>query len=347
MITKQLFGTTRSGDSVTRYTLTNANGMTVQVLDYGCIIQSVIVPDRNGKPVDVVLGYDTLEGYEQGTVFHGAFVGRYANRIGASRFTLNGTEYMLEPNEGKNHLHGVYAVSMFEAETTENSVIFRRTSPDGEEGYPGTVELTVTYTLTEHNELILDYQAASDADTVINLTNHSYFNLNGHDAGSVAAHMLSIQASRFTVVKPDSIPTGELRLVEQTPFDFRTPKPIGRDLDLTDPQLRLTDGYDHNFVLDTTGLMTPVAVVWSDASGIQMECATTQPGIQFYHANYVQEDAAMSKAKHGAVYQKRGAFCLETQHFPDSPNQAAFPSTVLRQGECCHEVTVYRFGIRT
>ena len=159
--------------------------------------------------------------------------------------------------------------------------------------------------------------------------------------------MLSIQASRFTVVKPDSIPTGELRLVEQTPFDFRTPKPIGRDLDLTDPQLRLTDGYDHNFVLDTTGLGTPEAVVWSDASGLQMECATTQPGIQFYHANFVQEDAAMSKAKRGAVYQKRGAFCLETQHFPDSPNQAAFPSTVLRKGECCHEVTVYRFGIRT
>lgn len=190
MITKDFFGTTCGGDPVTRYTLTNRNGMTVCALDYGCVIQSIVIPDRDGSAVDVVLGYDTLEGYEQGSVFHGAFVGRYANRIAASQFPLNGKTYLLHPNEGKNHLHGVYPTSMFQAETTENSIVFRRISPDGEEGYPGNVELAITYTLTENNELVLDYQAVSDADTVINLTNHSYFNLDGHGAGSVAEHML-------------------------------------------------------------------------------------------------------------------------------------------------------------
>lgn len=346
MITKDFFGTTCGGDPVTRYTLTNRNGMTVCALDYGCVIQSIVIPDRDGSAVDVVLGYDTLEGYEQGSVFHGAFVGRYANRIAASQFPLNGKTYLLHPNEGKNHLHGVYPTSMFQAETTENSIVFRRISPDGEEGYPGNVELAITYTLTENNELVLDYQAVSDADTVINLTNHSYFNLDGHGAGSVAEQMLCIGSSRFTVVKPDSIPTGELRPVAHTPFDFRTAKPIGRDLDLTDAQLRLTDGYDHNFVLDTPGLQTPDAVAWSDRTGIRMECATTQPGIQFYNANFVQEDTALCKAKNGAVYTKRGAFCLETQHFPDSPNHPDFPSAILRRNEQYHETTIYRFGIQ-
>ncbi|MGM9648404.1 MAG: aldose epimerase family protein [Butyricicoccaceae bacterium] len=346
MITKSYFGTTHNGDIVTRYTLTNQNGITVHMLDYGCIIQSVIVSDRNGVPLDVVLGYDTLAGYEQGTAFHGALIGRYANRIGESRFTLNGKTYELEPNEGKNHLHGVYATSMFQVETHENNIVFHRTSLDGEEGYPGQIELTVTYTLTDENELILDYQAVSDADTVINLTNHSYFNLDGHNSGSVADHMLSIRASQFTLVQPDAIPTGELRTVEHTPFDFRTAKPIGQDMERDDSQLRLLGGYDHNFVLDSADLSKPAAVAWSSQSGIQMECLTTQPGIQFYHANHLHEDAAMDKVKQGAVYKRWGAFCLETQHFPDSPNQSHFPSAILRKGEHWHETTVYRFSIR-
>jgi aldose 1-epimerase len=345
-ITCAPFGVTSSGEAVSVYTMSNNNGMVVKVLDRGGIIQSLIVPDKDGKPVDVVLGYDTVSAYEKGSCFYGAFIGRYANRIGNSSFVLNGKTVSLVPNEGKNHLHGVHATSFFYGVCEGNSLILRRTSPDGEEGYPGKLELTVTYTLTEDNALILDYQAAADGDTVVNLTNHSYFNLSGHDSGSCLEQELEIAASRVTAVDAESIPTGEHFNVAGTPFDFRSPKPIGRDLDLTFPQLALTGGYDHNFVLDNNDPSVPFSTAYSPVTGIVMESFTTQPGVQFYNANFVEDDPAMGEGKGGAAYVKRGAFCLETQHFPDSPNQPAFPSTVVRAGETYHEVTKYQFSLK-
>ncbi|MCD8052406.1 MAG: galactose mutarotase [Clostridiales bacterium] len=345
-ITASPFGVTASGAAVTLYTMTNDNGMAVKVLDRGCIVQSILVPDKNGNTVDVALGYDTVAAYEAGTCFYGAFVGRYANRIGGSRFVLNGETVQLTPNEGPNHLHGVYCGSFFYAQPQGNSLVLRRTSPAGEEGYPGKLELTVTYTLTDDNALIMDYQATADGDTVVNLTNHTYFNLSGHDSGSAQEQVLQIRASKVTAVGEGSIPTGENFDVTGTPFDFRTPKPIGRDLDLSDPQLALTEGYDHNFVLDTTDMSQPFAVAYSPATGIAMDCYTTQPGVQFYNANFVQDDPSMGQGKGGAAYVQRSAFCLETQHFPDSPNQPAFPSTVVKAGETYHQTTKYQFSVR-
>ncbi len=347
-ITSAPFGVTAAGKPVTCYTMTNANRMTVKVLDYGCVIQSIIVPDREGKPLDVVQGYDTISAYEKGTVFFGAFVGRYANRIAKSSFVLNGETVQLTPNEGENHLHGVYTVSLFDASTEGNTLTLRRTSPAGEEGYPGKLELTVTYTLTDDNALILDYQAQADADTVANLTNHSYFNLNGHDSGSAQEHLLQLAASKVTAVGARSIPTGEHFDVTGTPFDFRTMKPIGRDIDMTNPQLALTGGYDHNFVLDAdaVGMDKTFAIAYSEQTGIQMECATTQPGVQFYNANFVTDDASKGQGKGGAEYGFRSSFCLETQHFPDSPNQPAFPSTVIKAGTTARETTCYKFSVK-
>ncbi|MCD7820938.1 MAG: galactose mutarotase [Clostridiales bacterium] len=345
-ITASPFGVTASGAAVTCYTMTNDNGMTVKVLDRGCTVQSIIVPDRDGKHVDVALGYDTVAAYEAGTCFYGAFVGRFANRIGGSRFVLNGEAVQLTPNEGPNHLHGVYCGSFFHAQPQGNSLVLRRTSPAGEEGYPGQLEVTVTYTLTDDNALIMDYQAAAAGDTVVNLTNHSYFNLSGHDSGSAQEQLLQIRASKVTAVGEGSIPTGEHFDVTGTPFDFRTPKPIGRDLDLSDPQLALTGGFDHNYVLDTVGMDQPFAAAYSPTTGIAMDCYTTQPGVQFYNANYVQDDPCRGQGKGGAAYVQRGAFCLETQHFPDSPNQPAFPSTVVKAGETYHQVTKYQFSVR-
>lgn len=345
-ITSAPFGVTSSGEAVTLYTMTNSNGMTVKVLDRGCIIQSIIVPDKDGKPVDVALGYDTVAAYEAGSCFYGAFVGRYANRIGKSRFPLSGQTVQLTPNEKSNHLHGIYCTSFFYALPSGNSLVFRRTSPAGEEGYPGKLELTVTYTLTDDNALILDYQAQTDADTVVNLTNHSYFNLSGHDSGSSLDQILQISASKATAIDSESIPTGENFDVTGTPFDFRTPKAIGRDLDLTFPQLAVAGGYDHNFLLDTDGMEQPFAVAYSPATGIAMDCYTTQPGVQFYNANFVQDDPSTGKGKGGATYIQRSAFCLETQHYPDSPNQPAFPSTVVKAGETYHQVTKYQFSVR-
>lgn len=345
-ITSAPFGVTKNGEAVTCYTITNASGAFVRILDFGCIIQALCVPDRNGKLTDVVLGYDAIDRYEEGTCFYGAFVGRYANRISGSRFPLGGQTITLTPNEGPNHLHGVYCTSLFAAEAAGNSLTLRRTSPDGEEGFPGRVEVAVTYTFTDDNALALDYQAVTDADTVLNLTNHSYFNLSGHDSGSAQDQLLRIAASRFTPVGEGSIPTGELLPVEGTPFDFRTVKPIGRDIDMSNPQLAQTGGYDHNLVLDVTGLETPFASAESPATGITMDCYTTQPGVQFYNANFVQSDPCRGQGKGGAEYPFRGAFCLETQHFPDSPNRPEFPSALLRAGETCHEVTIYRFGVK-
>ena len=341
-VTRRPFGTLSTGEAVTCYTLANG-AVSVSILDYGCIIQSILVSDRNGKPVDVVLGYDTAADYEAGTCFFGAFVGRYANRIAHSRFVLNGKTVQLTPNEGENHLHGVLASSLYEAQTGENSVTFRRRSPAGEEGYPGALDIVVACSLGADGALRLDYQVRSDADTVLNLTNHSYFNLSGHDSGSAEDQTLCLAASAITPIGPGSIPTGELMDVTGTPFDFRSSKPLGRDINADHPQLRQGGGYDHNFVLDARGLDCPFAMARSAATGIALECFTTQPGVQLYTGNFVHQDRRKGHGKGGADYGARSAFCLETQHYPDSPNQPSFPSTVLRAGEQYHQVTIYRF----
>lgn len=344
-ITSAPFGKTKNGEKVNIYTISNDNGMTVRVLDWGCTIQSVIVPDKNGAPVDVVMGYDDMESYELGTCFYGSFVGRYANRISRGTFELNGETITLSQNEGKNHLHGVYTESIFAVEGRGNTLTMTRVSPDGEEGYPGRLDVKVQYTVTDDNALVLDYSATTDKDTVVNFTNHSYFNLNGHDSGSAAEHMLQINGDSITEVDAESIPTGRILPVDNTPFDFRTAKPIGRDLDLSDEQLSMTNGYDHNYILSTDGMEQPYAVVKGDRSGIVMTCATTEPAVQFYNANFVQNDPASGRGKGGAAYIQRGALCLETQHYPDSPNHEEFPTTVLRAGETYRHTSSYRFSI--
>lgn len=340
------FGVTRSGEAVTVYTMTNASGMTVKVLDRGCIIQSILVPDKNGALVDVVLGYDTVDAYEDGTCFYGTFVGRYANRIAGSKFQLNGKTVRLTPNEGPNHLHGVHCTSFFYAVAEGNSLVMKRISPDGEEGYPGKLDITVTYTLTDDNALVMDYKATTDADTVVNFTNHSYFNLNGHTSGDADGQLLQIAASKVTAIGAGSLPTGNHFDVEGTPFDFRTAKPIGCDRDMTFEQLKVGGGYDHNFVLDTKGMDEPFAVAEGNETGIVMTCYTTQPGVQFYNANFVQDDPSAGKGKGGENYVQHSAFCLETQHFPDSPNQPSFPTTTVKAGETYHEVTCYKFSVK-
>lgn len=344
-ITSAPFGVTRSGRPVTAYTLSNSHGCKAVVLDFGGTVQSLIVPDRGGKPTDVVLGYDSVGDYERGSCYYGAFVGRYANRIAASRFPLEGGTVQLTPNEGRNHLHGNYCFEVYDAAAEGDSLVLRRTSPDGEDGYPGTMTLTVTYTLTEQNGLVLEYQAATDKTTVINLTNHAYFNLSGHASGTALDTVLQLNASRITEMDGESIPTGVIRnLSPDDPFNFTVPKAISRDIDGDDPQLRFGSGYDHNFIFDLPSLETPVATAVSPRSGILMDVYTTQPGVQFYSANFVQDDP-VGHGKGGVAYPKRGGFCLETQHYPDSPNRPAFPSTVLRPGETYHQVTEYRFSV--
>ena len=344
-ITNEPFGCTNDGWAVARWTMTNDAGMTVRVLTYGCTVQSIVVPDRDGNPVDVVLGYDDLAGYEAGSCWFGAFVGRYANRIKNAAFTLNGKEYSLPKNDGPNHLHGTFERRVFDAAAEDGALVLRYVSPDGEEGYPGALRVTVTYTLTEDSALRLDYRAETDADTVVNLTNHSYFNLSGAGRGDVLGHLLRLDASRFTEGDEQTLPTGRILPVEGTALDFRREKPIGRDLDDEDPILRLCGGYDHNLILDKGPGFGPGGAAYSPDTGIEMTFATTQPAVQLYSGNYVAGDAAPC-GKGGARYPKRGGFCLESQHYPCSPNFPDFPSTLLRPGEEYHEITEYRFGVR-
>ncbi len=344
-ITSAPFGVTTAGIPVTAYTLTNRHGCRAVVLDYGGTVQSLIVPDRDGTPTDVVLGYDSVADYERGSCYYGTFVGRYANRIAGSRFPLEGSEVQLTPNEGRNHLHGNFCFEVYDAAVEGDSLVLRRTSPDGEDGYPGAVTLKLTYTLTEEDGLVLDYQASTDRTTVINLTNHSYFNLSGHASGTALDTVLQLNASRITEADSESIPTGVIRsLSPEDPFNFTVPKAIGRDIGADDPQLRFGNGYDHNYILDLPSLETPIATAVSPRTGILMDVYTTQPAVQFYSANFVQDDP-VGHGKGGAVYPQRGGFCLETQHYPDSPNRPEFPSTVLRPGEVYHQVTEYRFSV--
>ena len=335
------FGTAAGGDAVTAFTMKNSAGMSVRVLDYGGTVQSIVVPDRNARPVDVALGYDDIAGYEKGSCWFGAFVGRYANRIGNAAFSLGSREYHLPKNDGPNHLHGVFAHRIMEAEIRDDALILRLSSPDGEEGFPGTVQVTVTCRLTEDNALRLEYRAVTDRETVLNLTNHTYFNLSG--GGDVLDHVLKLNASRFTEAGPGLIPTGRILPVGCTVLDFRAEKPIGRDLFSGDPLLAVCGGYDHNYILDRTS--DACGEARCDKTGIALTFSTTEPGVQLYTGNYIDTDAA-AFGKKGVRYPRYAGFCLEAQHYPDSPNRPGFPSTVLRPGEEYRQTTEYRFSIQ-
>ena len=337
------FGTLKTGETVTAYTLCGRGGMAVRVLDYGATVQSILVPDRAGRPVDVVLGYDDIAGYEAGSCWFGATVGRYANRIGGSAFTLNGTTYRLPKNEGENHLHGTFERRLFAAEPGEDALLLHLTSPDGEDSFPGTVRLTVTVRVTDDNALSFSWRAVTDADTHINITNHSYFNLAG--GGDILGHRLRLAASRFTEADAQTLPTGRVLPVEGTALDFRTEKTIGRDLFSGDPLLVPVPGYDHNYVLDKGPGFALCGEAFCPETGIVMAFSTTQPGVQFYCGCFVDGDAA-PRGKNGVRYPRYGGFCLESQHYPDSPNRPSFPSTLLRPGEEYDERTEYRFLVR-
>lgn len=350
-MTRAPFGVTEAGDSVDLFTLTNAQGIEVRTITYGAIIVSLQTPDRNGRLDDIVLGFEDLDGYLEGSPYFGAIVGRYGNRIAGGRFTLDGREYRLATNNGPNHLHGgvrgfdkvVWSAESSGTDSTA-AVTFTYTSPSGEEGYPGRLVARVTYTLDNKDQLRVDYHATTDAATPINLTQHSYFNLAGAGSGDILGHHLMIAADRYTPVDSTLIPIGQIAPVEGTPFDFRTPTAIGARIDARHEQLRRGGGYDHNFVLDRAapGLLL-AARVYEPSTGRTLEISTTEPGIQFYSGNFL--DGTIT-GKGGRVYGHRSGFCLETQHFPDSPNQPSFPSTILRPGEDYRSTTVFAFGVQ-
>jgi len=351
MVKKAAFGTTPDGKSVDLYTLTNAQGMEICVMTYGGVIVSLKVPDRKGQLGDVVLGFENLEGYSPKVPYFGALIGRYGNRIGNAKFTLDGKEYTLAKNDGPNSLHGGirgFDKVVWQGEPLERKddvgVILKYTSPDGEEGYPGTLHATVTYTLNDKNELEIDYQATTDKATPINLTNHSYFNLAGEGNGDILGDLLTLNADHFTPVDDTLIPTGKIASVKGTPFDFTQPTPIGARINEQNEQLLLGHGYDHNFVINRTGPgLTLVARVYEPTTGRVIEIDSTEPGVQFYTGNFL--DGTLI-GKHGHVYGRRAALCLETQHYPDSPNKPEFPSTILRPGQTYHSTTIFRFSTR-
>jgi aldose 1-epimerase len=349
---KESFGKTADGQEVQLFTLSNKNGMEARIMDYGGIVVSLKVPDRTGKLDDVVLGLNTLDDYLKGHPYFGALVGRYGNRIAKGRFTLNGVEYKLAVNNGENHLHGgikgfdkvVWNAKFVKTVKGEVSLVLTYLSKDGEEGYPGNLNVRVVYTLSNNNELMIDYTATTDKDTVVNLTHHSYFNLAGEGNGDILNHQLTINASRFTPIDAGSIPTGELKNVAGTPFDFTKPTAIGARINQPDQQLGFGKGYDHNFVLNgRAGTLRTAAMVFEPTTGRVMEVLTTEPGVQFYTGNFL--DGTLT-GKSGKVYQQRFGFCLETQHYPDSPNQPKFPTTTLRKGQTLHSTTIYRFSTR-
>lgn len=349
-ITKADFGNMADGAPVDVYTLTNVNGLVAKITTYGGAIVSLLVPDRDGNLGDVVLGLDTLEDYVTKSPYFGCITGRYANRIGGARFTLNGVEYALEKNDGENHLHGGakgFDKVVWDAEPQSGDkgpeLRLSYLSEDGEGNYPGNLSVEVVYALTNDDELRIDYLATTDKDTIVNLTNHTYFNLATGGASDILDHELMIAADRFTPVDAGSIPTGELRSVASTPLDFRQLTPIGARIDQDDEQLGYGSGYDHNFVLNSGGGDLALAArVQEPVTGRVMEVHTTEPGVQLYTGNHLDGSFA---GKGGTRYGKRSALCLETQHFPDSPNKPDFPSTVLRVGDTYRTTTIHRFAV--
>jgi aldose 1-epimerase len=349
-VTSQPFGKMPDGTPVEIFTLRDGP-FEAQITNYGGVVVSLKTPDRNGKSADVVLGFDDLDGYVANfngpsDAFFGAIIGRYANRIAHGSFTLDGQKYSLPKNNGENTLHGGphgFNNVVWKVKPIENGVELTYLSKDGEAGFPGNLTATVRYTLLK-GDLRIEYSATTDKDTVINLTNHSYFNLAGQGEGDILKHELTLRASRFTPVDAGLIPTGELKSVESTPFDFRKATAVGARINANDEQLHLGRGYDHNWVLDSGGgKLTEAAEVYDPSSGRVLNVLTDQPGIQFYGGNFLDGSV---KGKGGKPYELRSALCLETQHFPDSPNHPAFPSTELKPGDRYHTVTVYSFSTR-
>ena len=341
------FGTTTEGTPIEIYTLRNSRGAEARISTYGGLVISLKVPDRNGKLGDVTLGYDKLADYLKATPYFGALVGRYGNRIARGKFSLNGQTYTLATNNYPNALHGgvkgfdkvVWAASVLPSPNGPG-IKLQYVSKDGEEGYPGNLSVTAVYTLTEDNALKLEFTATTDKDTVVNLTHHSYFNLAGK--GDILGHEVTIPAGKFTPVDSTLIPTGELRPVEGTPFDFRKATTIGARIGQADEQLKFGGGYDHNWVVDKPlGQYGLMARVYEPTSGRVMEVFSDEPGLQFYSGNFLD---GSNKGKHGWVYQYRNGFCMEPQHYPDSPNQKDFPSVVLKPGQTFHNIIVYRFS---
>ena len=353
-ITKALFGTMPNGQSVDLFTLRNPNGMEVKITNYGGIITHLYVPDRNGKMGDVVLGFDSLSPYLKEHPYFGAIVGRYGNRIAKGQFSLDKEVHKLATNNGPNHLHGGlegFDKKIWQAEMKEQdkqaTLSLYRVSPDGEEGYPGELHAQVEYSLNEKNELRICYAArVFKKNTHVNLTNHAYFNLTSDPNNTILGHELQIKANGYIPVGKTLIPTGKIASIEGSPFDFRTAKTIGRDIEMTDEQLQIGGGYDHCFVLEKNReVLDPqlVATIHEPTSGRVLEVLTTEPGMQFYTGNFL--DGTL-RGKRGITYQHRTGFCLETQHFPDSPNQLGFPSTLLKPNSTYRTTTVYRFSVR-
>ncbi len=353
------YGSIPGAGDVTQWTLSNGENTTIKLIDFGATITHIEIPDKNGIPGDIVLGFDTIEGYtsEQNPYF-GCTLGRYANRIANAQFSLEGQTYTLAANNGQHSLHG--GMRGFDKHIWQGrplktgqgvGVIFTRTSPDGEEGFPGNLEASVTYTLQDDRSLRVDYTAKTDKPTVISLSNHSYFNLEGHNTegeigagpGTVLDHLLSIQAKKLTATDPQAIPTGQFIDTSGTPFDFRMSKSVGRDIQAKHPLLTQSSGYDHNFVLSgTPGVLRAVAKLRAPQSGRTLEVMTTEPGLQLYTANHLSG----VKGKYGCTYNKRDALCLETQKFPDSPNRPEFPTATLKPGKTWRSTTVFKFGAK-
>jgi len=350
-VTERSFGKTKDDLPVQYYEITNDNGMIVGIITYGGTVTKIVVPDKLGNFGDVVLGHDNIVGYEEKSDYFGAIVGRYANRIGKGQFTIDGKSYQVPINNNGNSLHGgirgfdkrVWDGKSFENEDNAG-VVLTYISGDGEEGYPGELSCTVSYTLNNENELRIDYNATTTAPTVLNLTNHSYFNLKDGGASSILNHELQIRASSISPVDKDVNTTGELTPVEGTPFDFRKSRKIGERINADNQQLEFGLGYDHNFVLDKKGSdLSLITTVYEAESGRTMEVLTTEPGIQLYTGNFLTGNIT---GKRNVAYQHRSGFCLETQHFPDSPNKPNFPSALLRPGEKFESTTIYRFGLK-
>jgi aldose 1-epimerase len=351
MITKELFGKLADGREAHLFILKNAAGMTVKLTDFGATIVSVDVPDRNGKLADVVLGYDSVGGYQHGSYYFGAVVGRYANRIAGGKFVLDGKTYQVSLNDGPNSLHGGkigFNKVLWNAEPLETpkgpAVKFTYVSKDGEEGFPGTVTVTATYTLTKDNAIRIDYTGTTDKTTILNVCNHSYFNLTGDPTKTILDHELMINANKITPVNSTLIPTGKFENVANTPFDFRKMTAIGARINEDNEQLKVCRGYDMNFVLDGyTGKVRKVAELYDPSTGRVMDVLTDQPGIQFYSGNFLN---GMDAGKGGVKYQYRTGLALETQHYPDSPNEPKFPSVVLKPGHEYETTTIYKFSVK-
>jgi aldose 1-epimerase len=348
LVTEKPFGKTPTNEAVTLYTLKNTQGMEVQIMNYGAIITKIIVPDKNEVMEDVVLGFDKAEDYIKDSPYFGAVVGRYGNRIAAGKFSLDGKNYTLAAQNNGQHLHG--GLKGFDKRVwkttakTANSITFAYLSQDGEEGFPGNLQVQITYSLNEENALSLAYEATTDQATVLNLCNHSYFNLSGNNKRDILDHSIQLNTPYFIPVNSVLIPTGEIKSVTGTPFDFTKAKKMGLEINANDEQIKAGGGYDHCFATKKApGAFEQIAHVTEPISGRVMDVFTTEPGVQFYTGNFL--DGHLT-GKYGAVYSKRTGFCLETEHFPDSPNQANFPSTVLRPGEKYTSKTVYQFSVQ-